>query len=130
VPPARQHVALKLSPSQLRAVSESATHYADAEAKASAADKAKLAALRAQLASEHKNIAIGITGVFGLDLHTITGASLHQPSAKEVEENRARRLADPNRANLLRRVGAPNAIRPGNHPVEPAEPPRQGRQAT
>jgi hypothetical protein len=28
------------------------------------------------------------------------------------------------------RVGAPNAIRPGNHPVEPAEPPRQGRQAT
>jgi hypothetical protein len=31
---------------------------------------------------------------------------------------------------LLRRVGAPNAIRPGNHPVEPAEPPRQGRQAT
>jgi hypothetical protein len=32
--------------------------------------------------------------------------------------------------NAIRRVGAPNAIRPGNHPVEPAEPPRQGRQAT
>jgi hypothetical protein len=31
---------------------------------------------------------------------------------------------------LLRRVGAPNAIRPGSRPVGPAEPPRQGRQAT
>jgi hypothetical protein len=33
-------------------------------------------------------------------------------------------------SHVALRVGAPNAIRPGNHPVEPAEPPRQGRQAT
>jgi cathepsin L len=113
--PERRGVTQPLITEKLAAVTARIKRYAEAEAKASASVKGKVAALRTSIAQQHRSFQVGVTSVSDRPLKQITGF-IGKVDPKVAKAQKNKRTSREGRPNLVRETMLERAMPPASAP--------------